>query len=194
MRFGDCETAPLQRGVLLLLVCGLLPHTALALDSTAPESLNPFGASAVDIPIASTVGPLRAGKLCLPNGKVRVRDFVSGQSAFGVMVKEALDGLDSDRRTHLSALNAPVSVHLVGIKAKLCARDWGAFGFGDRRALAGEAAFTFELGTTHQGAAPATRHEVSLKLKGADALPPPDILHLALVQLLSEAADDARPR
>ncbi len=194
MRFGECETVPLKRKALLLLVCGLLPHSALALDRTAPEGLNPVSASAVDIPIASTVGPLRAGKLCLPNGKVRVRDFVSGQSAFGVMVTEAMDDLDSDRRTRLSALKTPLSVHLVGIKAKLCARDWGAFGFGDRRALAGEAAFTFELGVTRQGAAPATRHEIPLKLKGADALPPPDILHLALVQLLSEAADDARPQ
>jgi hypothetical protein len=139
------------------------------------------------------VGPLRAGKLCLPNGKVRVRDFISGQSAFGSMVTEAMDDLDSARKARLSALKTPVSVHLVGIKAKLCARDWGAFGYGDRRSLAGEAAFTFELGTAQQGSPVVTKHEVALKLKGAEALPPSEILQAALNQLLATFADEARP-
>jgi hypothetical protein len=191
VNFGDWRIAPLQRRILLLLAGALLSCPALALESTAPANLPGAGPGGVDIPFASTVGPLRAGKLCFPNGKLRVRDFVSGQSAFGVMVTEAVDGLESNRKARLLASKTPVSIHLTEIKAKLCARDWGAFGYGDRRSLAGEAAFTFELGTVRQGSPVVTKHEVALKLKGAEALPPPEILQAALVQLLNTVAAES---
>lgn len=194
MSFGNRQTAPLRQRTLFLLLCALMSNPALALDTTAPESLKVIGASAVDVPFTDIAGPLRAGKLCFPNGKVRVRDFVSGQRAFGVMVTEAVDGLNSDHKARLSALKSPVSVHLVGITAKLCAKNWGGLGFGDKRSLAGEAAFAFEVGMVRNDATVLTKHQVTLKLKGAEALPPPEILHSALVQLLADVADHPRPQ
>jgi hypothetical protein len=172
-----------------LLCFALCSCPALALDSTVPENLPAAGSGTVDMPLAAAVGPLRAGKLCLPNGKVRVRDFVSSQSAFAAMVTDALAALAADRKARLSALGPPVSVHLVGISAKLCAKEWGAFAFGDRKSLSGDAAFAFEWGAARLGAVSLTRHQVVLKLKGGQALPPPEILNAAVTQLLTEIAD-----
>ncbi len=164
---------------LLCWVCCPLP--ALALEPSPGA-----GSSTVDIPFATAVGPLRAGKLCLPNGKVRVRDFVASQSAFAAMVTDAADSRPADRNARPSTKSPPVAVRLVGITAKLCAKDWGAFSFGDRRSLSGDAAFTFEVGSGGVGADSAVTHQIVLKLKGSQALPPADILNAALIQLLAE--------
>jgi hypothetical protein len=180
------------RKFLLFVFCTLAadPPLATAQDNLAPKNLLALESSAVDIPFSMAVGSLRAGKLCLPHGKMRVRDFVSGQSAFGVMLSQAVAGLNTERQTRLSNLSPPVSVHLVGISAKLCAKDWGAFGLGDRNSLAGDAAFTFEFSMYRNVARATVQHQVALKLKANDALPPAEILNNALTKLLTRIADD----
>ena len=165
------------------------PTLATAQHNSTPNALLALDSSAVDIPFSTAVGSLRAGKLCLPHGKMRVRDFVSGQSAFGLMLSQAVAELNSERQTQLSILSPLVSVHLVGISAKLCAKNWGVFGLGDRSSLAGDAAFTFEFSINRNGERAIAQHQVALKLKANDAQPPAEILNNALSELLTKIAD-----
>ncbi|MGB3929099.1 MAG: hypothetical protein WBL20_09055 [Sphingobium sp.] len=152
--------------------------TALALiASDAPATTSaPTIRAAIGFPLEDVVGPVRAGKLCLPNGKLTGSDFVTSPRDLQLLIEEVLAAKQSDERVK------PVSeVRLTALQVKLCARSWGAFGIGRRPNLAGESRFSFELvgpdGTT-------TPVPVIITLDGKSAMTPDRIAHEAIRRLL----------
>ncbi|HET9628625.1 MAG TPA: hypothetical protein VFP14_03990 [Novosphingobium sp.] len=90
-----------------------------------------------------------AGLACLPNGKIYLRDFAPSPLLARDQLADALDRMGA-------APLATVAVTLLSLEGKLCARDFGMFGRGDRQSLSGAVTFRFawslESGSVHQEA------------------------------------------
>lgn len=104
-------------------------------------------------PLNDSAGQARAGKLCFPNGKLHISDFVRSQQAFRQLVDD-----ENQERSGSAASNPQTSdqteISLTSVKASLCAKNWGAFGMGDRRSLSGKVTFNFTLATPAPNDAP----------------------------------------
>ena len=134
--------------------------------------------------LADHAGAKRAGLMCLPNGNLRVRDFVYGETDFNGIVSEALAAAQPAAAA-LVADGTTLSLKLVSIDAKLCARAWGVFWHGDRVSLSGKASMTFDWVMTDMAG---SRHEtssVALEIARADAATTDQILRRAVDRLLA---------
>lgn len=157
------------------------PATPPLKDSLPPAQLDATIATA----LSDGAGKRRAGLLCLPNGKLRVRDFASSAIAFRATVAQALD----DRKSAYPALVAngtALSVSLVLINANLCARSWGAFGRGDRISLSGTTSVTFEWTFKRALVEHHATEQVTLIVPHDDAVAPEEILLRAVGQLVDK--------
>lgn len=159
---------------------GLLAQllTALALlASDAPAAPPPATIkAAIGFPLEDIVGPVRAGKLCLPNGKLKGSDFLTSPRDLQLLIEEVLAARPTDERVR------PVSeVRLTALQVKLCARSWGAFGIGRRPNLAGESRFSFELVGPDGTMTPVP---VTITLDGKSAMTPGQIVQEAVRRLL----------
>lgn len=151
---------------------------ALAMALAAPA---PVIAGTVAIASEDGVGSLSAGKLCLPKGRLRTRDFVASGDAFQLLLNESAQALGNRDRLRSSAIS------LTAIDARLCAKGWGAFGTGDTQALSGKAAFRFEWVPTGSDARQSRLIDIAFDGKGAR--PPEDYLREAVRRLLMQLAD-----
>lgn len=114
-----------------------------------------------------------AGLACFPNGKLRLRDFAVSP----LVARDTLSAaLGEGEGGHLSA----VAVTLLGMEGKLCARDYGVFGRGDRQSLSGAVTFRFSW-TRPDGATGAAAIRVESDRR--EAAPPADLFDRALVDL-----------
>lgn len=147
----------------------------------------------IAFPLEKGVGPVRAGKLCLPKGQLRGRDFVADQHEFGLIVRQGIDALAPEARARLGAGSDPVvNLRLSAIDVKLCAKSWGAFGFGDTKSLSGNARFVFAWSSL-EGIGPEHEVEVRLQPQKRDALTPPAMLRGAVAQALERIASEQAP-
>ncbi|MFM9934950.1 MAG: hypothetical protein ACKVOL_01990, partial [Novosphingobium sp.] len=128
-------------------------------------------------------GQRRAGLLCMPNGGMKVRDFVSSNFAFKSIVDQALQDM-KPKAAVLVADGTTLTISLKGIKAKLCARSWGAFGKGDRVSLTGTATVTFDWSVVRPSREHHATAEVTLDVAHADAAAPEEILRQTVNRLL----------
>lgn len=135
-------------------------------------------------PLNESAGQARAGKLCFPNGKLHVSDFVRSQQAFRQLVD---DKNQEDSRSASSNTDSSVQteISLTFVKASLCAKNWGAFGMGDRRRLSGKVAFNFTLTTTasNEPSLP-THRQIELHTDGNEGRSTEDYLDNAISILI----------
>lgn len=159
-----------------------LAWSSLAHATTAPVRFT------TDFPLNSSIGPLRAGQLCLPKGSVRGTDLISDDHQFDLLVRQVLDERANGSQYLLGDGRAPkVEVHLRSAAVKLCAKSWGMFGMGDTKSLSGKAAFTFTWKMDGQTALAV--ETIALELNGKDRLTAPAILRRAVTALLGRIAD-----
>ena len=130
-------------------------------------------------------GQRRAGLLCMPNGSLHVRDFVATEADLRVIVDQALKG-QQPLAAALVANGTTLTISLTAIRAKLCARAWGAFGQGDHTALSGSIQVTFDWSvvTTAQ-----TRHaaaDIALDVAHDDAAVTAQILRRTVDRLIKQ--------
>ncbi len=136
------------------------------------------------IGLASHAGARRAGLLCMPNGSLRVRDFVSGESEFQGVVRDALAAAQPAAAALVSD-GTTLTIRLMAIDAKLCARAWGAFGRGDRVSLSGKAAFTFDWAVADKVGSRGDTSQVSFEVARTEAATADQILRSAVDRLLA---------
>lgn len=151
---------------------------ALALlvnDAPAISSATPIKAS-IDFPLDDVVGPVRAGKLCLPNGKLKGSDFVTSPRDLQLLIEEVLAAKQDNQR-----VRSALEVRLAAMQVKLCARSWGAFGIGRRPNLAGESRFSFEIVGPGGSKTPVP---ITITLDGKSAMTPDQIAREAVRRLL----------
>ncbi|MDN8848759.1 hypothetical protein Q0M30_18160, partial [Staphylococcus aureus] len=74
--------------------------TALALIASDAPAAPPAPTirAAIGFPLEDVVGPVRAGKLCLPNGKLTGSDFVTSPRDLQLLIEEVLAAKQSDER------------------------------------------------------------------------------------------------
>lgn len=136
--------------------------------------------TSIDFPLESIVGPVRAGLMCLPNSKLRGRDFVRSQKDLTLLVQQVASEQEADGHR----LN-DVEINFKGLSVKLCAKSWGVFGTGDRQDLSGEANFVFDWSG---GSPPVTGPRtvrLEIKVGKGEAMPSNDIMREAVNQLLA---------
>jgi hypothetical protein len=144
----------------------------------------------IDFPLHSSIGPLRAGQLCLPKGSVRGSDLIADGNQFDLLVRQVLEEQASGGQSSLGNGAVPkVEVHLRSAAVKLCAKSWGMFGMGDTKSLSGDVEFTFAW--KRDGQAALSVAKIAFKVNGKDRMTAPTILRRAVMSLLKQAA--ARP-
>lgn len=121
-------------------------------DSTEEKIHRQWKAGTIP-PLNESAGQARAGKLCFPNGKLHISDFIRSQQAFRQLVDD-----ENQERSGSAGSNPQTSdqteISLASAKASLCAKNWGAFGMGNRRSLSGKVTFNFTLTTPTPNDAP----------------------------------------
>lgn len=148
--------APRHRAVFLWAVPAVFLCTVAAEvsanDITEEKIHSQWKAGAIPA-LNESAGQARAGKLCFPNGKLHISDFVRSQQAFRQLLDDEIQ-----ERSGSAASNPQTSdqteISLASVKASLCAKNWGAFGMGDRKSLSGKVAFNFTLTTPAPNEAP----------------------------------------
>lgn len=146
---------------------------------------------AVDFPLSQSIGPLRAGQLCMPRGALRGTDLVRDDREFALLVRQTLDDRASRGLPSFGDGAAPlIELHLHSANVKLCAKSWGMFGMGDTKSLSGDADFTFTWRLASGGRS-LNVEKVELRPKSKDRVTGPMILRLALENVLERAAKSA---
>lgn len=169
-------------GMLRLLAAGA---ATFGVAGGAQAAVADFG---VDFPLEQSVGPLRAGQLCMPKGALRGTDLVRDDQEFALLVRQALDDLASRGASSLGDGTAPrIDVHLKAVAVKLCARSWGMFGLGDTKSLSGDAEFTFSWRLTGTVGSP-NNEKIIVRPTSKGRMTGPMILRLALADVLERAA------
>ena len=159
-----------------------LPAAAVAENAaSALPSVKPAPRAKISYPLNKRVGALRAGLLCMPNGGLRLGDFVEDDVKFGVMVNEVLAEAAGDR---VAAEGSPVSIDLKNAKVKLCAKAWGVFGRGDTKSLSGDVSFGFDWTLASRRKPDSGSSTIAFTIPAKAALAPPMILKEALRRLL----------
>lgn len=150
----------------------------------APPPLPPAKLIAtVDAAPRDRAGKRRAGMLCLPNGKLRVRDFVPSDGDLQLVADRALKYF-GPKAAPLIADGVVFEIRLKSINANLCAHSWGVFGLGDRKDLSGKATFTFAWTLTRPQRPREATSDVLLDLHGDDAATPVEIMEMAVERML----------
>ncbi|WP_311267425.1 hypothetical protein [Sphingobium sp. WCS2017Hpa-17] len=144
--------------------------------------------TSIAFPLNTVVGPVRAGLLCMPNGKLRGRDFLRSQRDFSLLIQRALSERQAD--PSLARLG-DLQVDLQRMRVKLCARSWGVFGTGDRKALSGQAEFTFAWSSNRDSAATKSIARIIIERNKDDAIPTEEIMEQALNRLLDQIAQSS---
>lgn len=144
----------------------------------------------IDFPLSNTVGPLRAGQLCFPKGAAKGTDFVSDQGQFSLLVRDILDAHQASAMHTSRSEGAPqIELHFTALAVKLCAKSWGAFGFGDTKTLTGKADFIFSWKPV--GSIARTQPiAISLQLAGKDRMTAPLIMRRAVDRALQRIQQD----
>jgi hypothetical protein len=153
------------------------------LAQTAATSPLPTVTASIAFPLTTVVGPVRAGLLCMPNGKLRGRDFLRSHKDFPLLIQRALSERQADRSL---ADIGDLKVDWQMLRVKLCARSWGVFGTGDRKALSGQAEFTFAWSSDRDSATAKTIARVIIERDKDDAIPAEEIMDEALNRLLDQ--------
>jgi hypothetical protein len=127
----------------LLAVCMGASAPAQVASASDTRAAVVFGEAVLGLPLDARAGVTKAGMLCLPSGRLHVGDFVASEREFSERARHALDGEES-----IGAASRPLSapslrIVLTGIEADMCARKYGIFGLGNRRALSGRVEFDF---------------------------------------------------
>ncbi|MFM6830630.1 MAG: hypothetical protein ACKOVA_09920 [Novosphingobium sp.] len=144
----------------------------------------------VDFPLAKTVGPIRAGTLCLPKGSMRGSDLVSDEGQFALLVRQVLDERAARGQRSLGDGAVPgIELHLKAAAVKLCAKSWGMFGMGDTKSLSGDVQFSFAWKIDGQAALNA--EQIVLKPQSRDRLTAQAIMRRAVEAVLDRIAAKA---
>jgi len=161
-----------------------LHHTAPARPPAAPP-LSPAKLIAiVDAAPRDRAGKRRAGMLCLPNGKLRVRDFVTSDDELQLVAQRALRH-SGTKGAPLVADGVVFEIHLKSINANLCAHSWGFWGIGSNRSeLSGKATVTFAWTLTRPQRPREATSDVLLDLHGDDAATPVEIMEMAVERMV----------
>ena len=152
--------------------------------NAAPPALS------VHFPLQEKVGPLRAGRLCLPRAAVSGVDFVTDSGQFALLVRQALDVRATNGKKRLGdGASVKVDLTLTALSAKLCAKSWGVMGFGDTKSLSGVSNFTFMWRHAGEAAEP-VKLDVSVRTETKDGMTPPLILRRAIEVALDRIDPD----
>lgn len=134
------------------------------------------------------IGRLRAGKLCLPNAPLFFNDvFVSKSrlNELGYLVFRDL----ADGRFKSSVQKAGMSILLIDIDAKLCAKSWGFFGSSSRNQLSGSVRLVYQWA---QGSAPlAAAQTIDVEIPSDQARSKDAIARYTLEKLIAALAKQA---
>lgn len=140
------------------------------------------------VPLNKKVGSVRAGTLCLPKGSMSRAEIYLDEREFSGMLADAIErqGLEG----YSSDLHVPkiLKVELHNITVRLCAKNWGVFGLGDRESLSGNAQFYFAWQGT-ESAAEMEHSKVEINLTPHEAMPIKAIAMLAVEKLLKSIAE-----
>lgn len=121
----------------------------------------------VDLPFDTRVGSLKAGKLCFPSSVLRVSDFVTSNRELRIIFEDAL--LSKARPVAGPGLKR-VEFAIAGIDARLCAKNFGMLGLGDRQALTGRTTIELMWRTAGKDPSQWTRKAVNLNFDGKNAV------------------------
>lgn len=100
-------------------------------------------AGSIEMDLEKPVGPIRAGLICLPKGRARGHDFVSGDTEFSAILQDELSDSEEYRGKVAQYGRDGITIELRNIEVSLCARHWGVFGTGDTKSFDGRAQFLF---------------------------------------------------
>ena len=156
-----------------------LPTVPLTAPEIVPAELN----TSLVAKLGDHAGQRRAGLVCMPNGGFHIRDFISGESAFHELVDQVLNEAKT-KAAPLLANRTVLSISLISINSKLCARSWGVFGQGDRVSLTGTARMTFDWLVARSGSTRRENTEIVLDVARSDAASTDQILRMATERLL----------
>lgn len=144
----------------------------------------------VDFPLSKTVGPIRAGTLCLPKGSMRGADLVSDEGQFALLVRQVLDDRAARGQRSLGDGAVPrIELRLKAAAVKLCAKSWGMFGMGDTKSLSGDVQISFAWKI--DGLAALTAEQIVLKIQSRDRLTAQAIMRRAVEAVLDRIAAKA---
>lgn len=190
----ECVATPCRGWLLALVALSLAPqpvaarrpvrHAAPA-KPPAPPRLPPAKLIAVvDAAPRDRAGKRRAGMLCLPNGKLRVRDFVPSDDDLQRVAERALRDY-GHKGAALTADGVTFEIHLKSINASLCAHSWGFWGIGSNRSeLSGKATVTFKWSLARPGNPREATSDILLELRRDDAATPVEIMEMAVERML----------
>lgn len=121
--------------------------------------------------------------LCLPNGKLRVRDFVPSDGDLQLVTARALRNY-GPKGAPLVADGVVFEIRLKAINANLCAHSWGFWGIGSNRSeLSGKATVTFAWSLTRPQRPREATSDVLLEMRRDDATPV-EIMEMAVERML----------
>ena len=162
---------------------GAMVAAYLVISSSAGGAMAASQRFTADLPLNRSIGPLRAGKLCLPKGRVAAADMISDARQFDLVVRQALDEQPQVQQATLGSGAAPkIEIHLKSVAVRLCASSWGLFGTGDTKSLGGKADFTFTW--KKDGQSVLAVETIPLEVSAKERLTAPAILRKAVNTLL----------
>jgi hypothetical protein len=170
-----------------VLLGAMVPAYATTEPIAAPPAI-PTVAASIEFPLTASVGPVRAGLLCMPNSKLHGRDFLRSQKDLALLIQRMLSERKAD--PFLAGINN-FQINFQMLRVKLCARSWGVFGTGDTKALSGRAEFTFAWSIDRDAAAKKTISRFTIELDKAHAVPADEIMDAALNRLLDQIAQSS---
>lgn len=139
----------------------------------------------VELPFDERAGSMKAGKLCLPSGVLRVSDFVASDRAFWSITEQAIHG-NPNASDFLK--QSSIDLKLAAIDASLCAKNYGMFGLGDRRSFSGRATFKFTWRTAGVVSSAWNATTVDLKFGGKNSRRLEDLLPEAVNAVIEDVA------
>ncbi|OYW16664.1 MAG: hypothetical protein B7Z39_00345 [Novosphingobium sp. 12-64-8] len=138
----------------------------------------------VDAGLRDHAGKRRAGMLCFPNGKLRIRDFVPSDDDLQRVAARALRDY-GHKGAALTADGVTFEIRLKAINANLCAHSWGFWGIGSNRSeLSGKATITFAWSLTRPQRPREATSDVLLEMRRDDAATPVEIMEMAVQRML----------
>ncbi|MGH6785669.1 MAG: hypothetical protein ACREBO_02475 [Novosphingobium sp.] len=132
-----------------------------------------------------------AGLLCLPKGVLQIGDFVESNRDFQRRLEIAIERRNGAVAfVPTAGLGSELTVRLVELESKLCAKSWGVFGLGNTKALSGKVRLVFAW-TMHSGSPPiSTDTEViELHIGKKNAATPAALFDQALEVLVERVRD-----
>lgn len=154
-------------------------------DSTNVAARGANETTRVELPFDARAGLMKAGKLCLPSGVLRVSDFVSSDRELRAITEQAIrENPNASKYSEQSN----VEIKLTAIDASLCAKSYGMFGLGDRRSLSGRTTFKFLWRTAGAASGAWNEKTVDLKFDGKNPRRLEDLVPEAVNAVVQDAA------